>query len=376
MFPASPSLTVQVIQRLDDWEALRPEWEELAAISPQISPPLQFDWLRTWWDCYAAPANTNRLQLITFRDSARLVGVAPLYASLRPAGPITIRTLQFLSTGEPEADETCPDYLNILCRPGSEADCARAFWNTVHTLPWDQLELVDLPTLSPLLAVDVLPAEMQLTSRADCPQCDLSAGFEQYLTTLSSNQRQTARRLIRKADQERAKLQVADPTQADEFFAELVRLHQGRWEDDGKPGVFASASFTDFHRRMLARWLPTGQAVLARLRLQGETLAVLYGFRCGGKYEFYQSGVRQHPALPSPGIVAHLLLMQQLAGEGVTVYDFLKGASTYKQRLATGQQPLASLECWRNTLPGLAYQFARFTRRFLRRHLTSPKRQG
>ena len=52
--PLPDVVHVRVIRELDDWEHLRPQWDELFEASPTASPPLRFDWLRTWWDIYGS----------------------------------------------------------------------------------------------------------------------------------------------------------------------------------------------------------------------------------------------------------------------------------------------------------------------------------
>jgi CelD/BcsL family acetyltransferase involved in cellulose biosynthesis len=84
--------------------------------------------------------------------------------------------------------------------------------------------------------------------------------------------------------------------------------------------------------------------VLAVLRIADEPLAVIYGFVHGRKFDFYQTGARLTDGpLRSPGISAHLMLMERLADEGVKTYDFLRGSAAYKTRLATNEVPLSGL---------------------------------
>jgi CelD/BcsL family acetyltransferase involved in cellulose biosynthesis len=79
--------------------------------------------------------------------------------------------------------------------------------------------------------------------------------------------------------------------------------------------------------------------------------------------------VRQDPpgSLRSPGTLAHLLLMQTLAPRGITAYDFLRGASTYKTRLATRERRLVALRVWRRTLRSTTQQSLRLAARITRR---------
>ena len=89
-----------------------------------------------------------------------------------------------------------------------------------------------------------------------CPVANLKNGFEEYLKQLSSNRRQQIRRLIREGDKLGVELQLATTETLDEFYEQLITLHQERWIADGKPGVFASEPFTRFHRRLLETGLP------------------------------------------------------------------------------------------------------------------------
>jgi CelD/BcsL family acetyltransferase involved in cellulose biosynthesis len=134
---------------------------------------------------------------------------------------------------------------------------------------------------------------------------------------------------------------------------------------EGKPGCFSAARFTEFHRSLTRIWLPEGRAVLARLSHEGQVYAVLYGFVTGTKFDFYQSGIRLGDTGPfdSPGTATHLLLMQALADRGITAYDFLRGSSSYKERLATRQASLIGIRIWRPTVRAASHRSLQFARR-------------
>jgi CelD/BcsL family acetyltransferase involved in cellulose biosynthesis len=328
--PTQPQpVEVRVVSDEAGWDDLAPGWSDLFDASPRASTPLHFHWLRTWWRVYGPHyARPGGLWIITLWRGPRLVGVLPLY--LTAAGGFAARRLRFLSTGEAEHEETNPDYLDLLCLPGEEAACARAVRGFLARAAWDHLDLLDLPDTSPLLGEGGFAdgaGGARVLPRGECPVANLTGGFEAYLGRLSANGRQQARRLVREAEKAPgAAFELADAPQADEFFDDLVRLHQERWAAQGKPGCFAAPRFTEFHRALVGGWLPHGRAVLARLSTAGRPAAVLYGFVTGSKFDFYQSGVRMDaPGLRSPGNQAHLLLMRALAGRGIGWYDFLRG---------------------------------------------------
>jgi CelD/BcsL family acetyltransferase involved in cellulose biosynthesis len=358
-------VTIRLIREEQEWDAIRDDWNALYASSPYSSVPLDFVWLRGWWRVYGALYGKSGLRVVTVRRGSRLIGAIPLYVGRGVGGSIGGRHLRFISTGEAEHEETCPEYLNLLCLPGEEAICADAIWSEVSRMDWDHLEFLDLAEDSPLFGACTLPRDARSFSRGSCLVADLAGGFEAYLRNLSPNARQNARRLFREGERAEAQFEIVDGEQAVGAFDDLVRLHQHRWMVDGKPGVFAAPRFIEFHRILIKEWLPGGRALLARLSFAGVTVAVIYGFVNRQKFDFYQMGVRLEPSGPvrSPGILANLLLMRALTERGVTAYDFLRGSASYKQRLATRENQLVGVQIWRPTLRAAIHRSGQLAQR-------------
>src|SRR5262249_21159459 len=155
------------------------------------------------------------------------------------------------------------------------AECAAALWREIGRASWDQLELVNLAAKSALLRTRIVPAAAHTFSRTSSPIANIRGGFEAYLQRLSSNGRQQARRLLREGERAGVRFEIAEPHERDEVFGDLIRLHQARWNRSGKSGVFAAHRFVEFHRRLTAHWMSEGRAVLARLLLGRDPVAVL-----------------------------------------------------------------------------------------------------
>jgi hypothetical protein len=171
---------------------------------------------------------SGQLRIITVWRDKQLIGVLPLYIQSIPNAPFSVRRLGFISTGEAEFEEICPDYLNILCLPGEEAGCAENMWQAIGLMDWDYLEFLDSPQNAILLRTDLCPTNVQYFSRGRCPVADLTGGFETYLGRLSSNSRQQARRLLREGEQAGAKLEIISMDQVTTALDDLVRLPQAR----------------------------------------------------------------------------------------------------------------------------------------------------
>jgi CelD/BcsL family acetyltransferase involved in cellulose biosynthesis len=364
-------LTARVIDRAEEWDDLRQAWSALFAASPHATPPLDFAWLNHWWRIYGPHYGRGGLRVITLWRGSRLVGGLPLYAALAGGPVVGLRRLRFLSTGEAHEEETCPEYLGLLCAQGEEQDCTRAAWDALARLSWDHLDLLEMLEKSPLLTHGPGAAGgCQVVQRGVCPLADLTGGFDAYLMRLQANTRQQSRRMLREAEKAGVSFELAGETQGEEFLADLIRLHQARWNAEGQPGCFAAPRFVQFHRALIEEWLPRGKAALGRLLLGGQTVAALYGFVVGSKYDSYQSGVRiESVPLRSPGVLAHLMMMQRLIDRGVTCYDFLRGDANYKERLRTGENRLFSLQMWQRTWRAAAYRSVRHLGRRLKNGL-------
>lgn len=340
----------ELIREPQRWDAIRAPWQALHQAA-QGRWATEFDWLRTWWEVYGGVCAQRHksLMLLALWEGDQLVAAAPLYVR-RPRLSDAGRVVMFIGTGEREREEVCPDYLDVLCRRDRpQATAVLLDWLLRERVnEFDRLELNDVAQDS--LAAQwgrqrLSDAAMEVAPRGNCPIADLSGGMEAYLARLSANERSQARRRLKEAKALGATLEMAGPESVDQYFDELVELHQSRWRAAGRPGCFASRRFTDFHRRLARQWLGEGKALLSRLRLDGKTIAVKYGFLYYNKYDFYQSGVRLEgeQRLRSPGTVSFLMLFEELIRRGVTRFDFLRGDSNYKQRLATSAQSLAQV---------------------------------
>jgi CelD/BcsL family acetyltransferase involved in cellulose biosynthesis len=137
-------------------------------------------------------------------------------------------------------------------------------------------------------------------------------------------------------------LEWADsPAQADDIFTEMCVIHNARWRSDGRAGVFESTRFDGFHRQLIARLLPEGRVLLARVKAGGTTIGCDYDFVERGRVLGYQWGIRhfEENAI-SAGLVVGATVMQAALERGFDEYDWLAGDVLYKRMLATDEREL------------------------------------
>ena len=363
---ASSAVLVRVIDNEEDWRHVEPAWRELFEASPAASPVLQWEWLWEWWQTYGPVYSAPRgLRLLTVWRGDCLLGVLPLY-QCRQKHILGIRCLKFLSTGEAEFEETCPNYLDLLYRKGEATTCVEALRKALlqpNYFRWDELYLRCLSEKSPLLAWTndfVGRHQAFLDVEGTCTISEIDAGLSAYLGRLSAATRYEARRLLRAAKDGGARLEVAqDGTGVEAFYEQMIDLHQKRWTAEGRSGCFAAPRFSQFHRTLAHQLVPRGRALLARLVLADMPLAVIYGYMVGSKFDSYLSGVCAGEAGPvrSPGTAGHLFVMEYLAKRGITHYDYLcSSGPSYKTRFGTEEQRLVRLRVRRRSVRAAAYR--------------------
>ena len=352
--------------RLDELEV---EWKALFDVAPTASPPLRWEWVREWWRIYG-PVYGGRgggLRLIIVRRGTNLIGVLPLYQT-SVSGSWGSRQLRFISTGAAEFEETSTEYLDLLHAPQESRACIKVIARWLGTLGWDDLYLTDLSARSPLLELgggqENRMGRATETSMGPCYLFDISGGFEAYLERLSHENRRQARKLLRAVEQAGMTFELAnDEETVAEYFDQMIVLHKQRWTAVGKAGSFAPRH-AEFHGQVARLLAPSGGVVLARLALDGTPFAVVYGHRVGEKLFCYQQGVAaESKVLRSPGTAAWLLLMRSLAVQGVTLFDHQRGVTTFKERFATGEHPLAEIRIVKPNFRYLAATTADLVRR-------------
>jgi CelD/BcsL family acetyltransferase involved in cellulose biosynthesis len=340
-------LNVDVISDQPGLDALCPEWDKLYATSPASAPPLRWEWVRTWWEIYG-PHYGDRgrgLRILVVRRGPRLIGILPLYLGWKGKGLFAPRCLGFISTGAAEFEETCTEYLNLLHAPDEQHHCLEALGPVLcrpEKLGWDELSLSELPTGSALLSL--APAfnsrflRFQPAETGICHLFSMAGGFDAYLGRLSHENKRQARKMLRDVETDGLEFEVAeDARRLHLFFDQMIELHRERWNALGKPGSFAPRH-AEFHRKTSELLLPRGEAVIGRLAHCGNPVAIVFGYRIRDRLDCYQQGfARWKGRVRSPGTAAWLLLMRHQAERGVTLFDHLRGNSTFKERFATGQ---------------------------------------
>lgn len=335
--------TLTLVTSLEEFDKLEEAWRYLYDTSPTARSTLHWNWMRQWLATFG-PRCLTQLCTVVWREGEKVVGIAPLY--IRAKGRLGRRVLQFISTGEDDNERCYPEFLDLLTDPSHTDRIKDSFLKLLRTagaLGADEVYFGLIAEDAVLRgSTDKLRGIFRETIEHHAPHLSIGGGFDDYLKQLSGNTRQLYRRMLRNSEKDGITLTLArSPMDAGHFLDELITLHQKRWTADGLPGAFSSPRMREYHRALVAKLVPKGDAVLARLSHNNVCLAVLYGFISHGTFDFYQSGIAEGTEqVKSPGVLAHLMLIRELCEKKLSCYDLLAGESEYKRRLATGGSKL------------------------------------
>jgi CelD/BcsL family acetyltransferase involved in cellulose biosynthesis len=328
---------LEFIDNTAAFAALHQEWNDLVARSSSGFVTLTWEWMYTWWEVYG---ESRRLQLVLVWDGDRLVGLAPLQSRLAREFGISIRRLEFLASGEIEADETCSDYLDLIVERGRESEVVGALWQYIlGRLEWDEFSAVSILVDSSCLAVlrtciRTSSCVYQESERSRCVTVPLTSDWEELMDTLSSKMRAQIRRHRRLLAEHGAVVfrRLGSPEEIAQALPQFIELHQRWWISRGKPGCFTSKKFTQFHTLLSKRLGKHDMLNLHLLTVNNRLIAARYSFNWGRRVFEYQTGVDPHfdDTRIGLGVQCTAFCIEDAIRRGCTEYDFGEGLQDYK----------------------------------------------
>ncbi len=322
-------------------------------------------WLSTWWDVFRGG---RQLYLLLARDGEKLVGIAPLLKRRVRKFGISLRRIEFLASGELEADEICSDYLDFIIETGRERETLDAFLGFLgRDRGWDELLLTDIAgestSLAPLRELGQARGwSFETTREQTCIWVPLPATRAELLTSISSQKRKRLQKDRRTVAERGMRIEKVDSRDGFESaFEVLVELHQERWVSRGFPGSFSSEKFLRFHRELAPKMLDAGWLQLWTLWQEDAPLCAVYDFVYGGKIFHYQSGfsARETPLL-QPGMLIRDYALEEGMARGLSECDFLKGeVGGYKMSWGGQTRPIVQVRLARRGIKEVLLQSAK-----------------
>jgi CelD/BcsL family acetyltransferase involved in cellulose biosynthesis len=317
------ALTLTGISQLDELERLEPEWIELWKRCPGATPFQSPAWLMAWWRHFGG----NGLWTMVFRNSDRLIGVAPFFIFRPDSG---IRQLTLIGTG-------ISDCLDVLADPELESFVRSEIISHLHEQRerWDVCDFQELRGDALLLRV-AAPIEWEddIVGQSICPVLSLPDRVENLPGTIPQRTWKDFRYYGRRAEKlGKVSFEIAREENFGELFDALIRLHSACWTARGKRGGLDEPAIQNFQREAARNLLSLGALRLHALRINGRIVACLYAFASGKRTYFYLSGFDPEFSRLSPGTLMIGHAIEQAVREGMDEFDFLRGQENYKYTL-------------------------------------------
>ena len=331
-------LSTRVLRSITEIKQIASEWRDLfhRCRTTAFQSP---DWLLSWIEAFSP----EKMILVEVRCADRLVGLAPFLIYRRDSE----RALAFMGGG-------VSDYLDVLVDPAFEPQVTFEVLSAVLNAreEWTVLDLTDLPPHSALLRMPFLHRSAR--EHDTCSVLPLPQTREELLHLFSKRQRANLRNAHSRL--ERAKgghFETATSQTLPDFLENLFTLHTNRWSDRGESGVLADERVRAFHCSCAPALLQTGLLHLARLRLENQTIAVIYSLLFQRTAYCYLQGFDPNFSWLSPGTQLMFSVMNDALAREMREFDFLRGREAYKQHWRAEVKPTFRIQLPRAAVSAL-----------------------
>ncbi len=324
---------------------LRSEWRSLAATVDNASYFQTPDWVVSWWETLAArPPGIAAL----IRQDEHLVGVFPL------------------ATVREDVTGRLPLRVSVTSNAGTGIGTDHAGWLAIEAAD-ESLAAWTVGRGGLLLRGLSLELGARLGGRlieqVACPRLLLAA----FPGTMSTKLAKTLRNARRRLDDEGVSFIWKMPGQVDQSDLDaLYRLHEVRRTEAGDKPVFDDPVRRAFHNRLLTEGDDLGGSAVMMAKQGDEVVGVLYGFVWRNTFAYYQVGWDPSFHRLSLGSVLVIESIETCVRSELSVFDFLRGAESYKYRFGASDVDEGTFVVGRSFGTGLIAAVAGARRRLRR----------
>lgn len=342
-------MRIDVIDNLEAFTELRPQWEAAYQADPEAQFFLSWTWMSKWLPMLEGPWFI--LAVTPTASASDYVGFFPLRLRLkeRKAGGFYNEINM--------AGNFSADYTGFVCAPEFQDRVIPALAAYLKRLNWTRLNLENIRMsderqrllLSHFSKSKFNTKAHERVNQRDninnrvCPYAALPNNWDSYLDGLSANTRQKLRRLLRQIEgNDEFRITHADADSVERDLKVLLKFWSVKWgpRKGNRLNTILTSNF-----KMLKSCAESGALFLPVL-WRGETpvcaLASLIDpdkksllFYIGGRDETFNT--------PPPGLILHAHSIRYAIAGGFKIYDFLRGNEPYKYSLATVERRISCI---------------------------------
>jgi CelD/BcsL family acetyltransferase involved in cellulose biosynthesis len=310
-----------------------PEWGALLARDPDRQIFATPEWNRLWWEEFKGDKD---LFILTLRNRGEIRAIVPLYRKPEDGRKI----LRFVGGID------LSDYLGPICSVDDREDVAEtlAHWLVETDVEWDEFDAHNMPVpfgFAEFLVdrADRQGLDFQLEQEETAALLPLPKSWEEYLAGLDSKERHELKRKRKRLarDFPDAMVRAATEESLDRDLKSFIEMHRGA---EGMKGHFMRPEIASFFERIAHSFMPLGWLRLDLFEIGERALASTFSFVYNDNLYLYNSAYEPELARLSPGLVHVSELVGRSIGEGLRIFDFMRGPERYKYQLGAQAVPL------------------------------------
>jgi CelD/BcsL family acetyltransferase involved in cellulose biosynthesis len=320
--PLEREFRVQVVSDYQQFLALEPIWDRVldSARGAHPHPFLEFQWARTWWECFGGG---HDLHILVLWLNGEAIAIAPLMLSRVRMLGIPVRRLGFLYNSHvPRADFLIGKHPEVAYP---------AIWNYLSGhRDWDLLQLCQLPATSPTFDAISRLAERDgfgtgMWEAGASPRVATSGIWSDYFNSLPAKHRSNLRNRSKRIAQfgEVEKEVVCFPSQLDGALEDGFRIEASAWKGSVGTAIGCDPELRRFYSAFALRAAERGWLRLNFLRADNRRVAFDYSLVYRNRTFLLKLGYDPDYSPYAPSQLLLSMAIQDAFEQGREEYDFL-----------------------------------------------------
>ena len=365
---------VKIIRSIKELQKIESEWNSLAESSPNENVFMSFDWNFLWIKYFLR--RKDRLFIIAVYNDANeneLEALAPFFLK---RFCLFFKSLMFVSGNY-------SDYLNIIVKKGADKEriYSEIFGEIIKNKGADMIYLrqVSAELLNGVKknVSEHFGLKLNYKESGGCYYFNLPDSIDAYMMRFNSKQRYNILSRVEKAEKNNIRFIGSsdfDKSLFKEYLNYFFGLHQKRWNDKGKRGVFYSKKIKFFFTDLFTVLYNKNKIALSFLAFDKEAgggdgsggggnkkiISSAVCFDSGNKRQVYLPGFDPEYSNFHPGIVLTYYIIKEAIGCKFEEFDFLKGGEEYKQRFGAVKRENYKLYSYKNKIIYYIFKFSLF----------------
>lgn len=359
--PAATKVQAEIrVETVTDYASfmdLEPVWKDVLARASVDHPFLEFDWVRTWWECFGAGSD---LHILVVKSGERTIAIAPLIVTPIRMWGIKVRRLGFFYNAHvPRAE------FIVAERP---EEAYRAIWSYLaRDRGWDLLQLCQLPdgcaTLEELSRLAGAGGYCTGLWESDAsPYVPVDSSWGEYFDGLATKHRSNLRNRFKRL-KAIGPVEVETMRSKEELAEGMIaglQLEAAAWKGEAKTAISCDPAISRFYSTVAGRAAERGWIRLHFLRAGDTRIAFDFSLVYKDRVHLLKLGYDPGYSHLSPSNLLLCLVLQGAFERVMAEYEFLGANAEWKRCWAKHVKRHYWLFVFRGSMKGRVLHFLKF----------------